>query len=97
MEVGRALVTAGADVNQAMVSCHCDSEGSSVAALTCVLETHCWVSLCRPLQIDGASPLYVACESGHVEVVRALLGVGAAVNQAKVRVLVYAASRLSLN
>ena len=31
-------------------------------------------------QTDGCTPLYVASESGHVEVVRALVGAGAAVN-----------------
>ncbi len=37
------------------------------------------------LQTDGGTPLYVASQNGHVEVVRALVGAGAAVNQAWVR------------
>ena len=36
-------------------------------------------------QTDGCTPLYIASDSGHVEVVRALVGAGAAVNQARVR------------
>jgi hypothetical protein len=36
-------------------------------------------------QTDGATPLYVAGLNGHVEVVRLLVGSGAAVNQARVR------------
>jgi hypothetical protein len=36
------------------------------------------------VQTDGATPLYIASRNGHVEVVRALVGAGAAVNQAKV-------------
>ena len=36
-------------------------------------------------QTDGCTPLFVASENGHVEVVRALVGAGAAVNQARVR------------
>jgi hypothetical protein len=36
-------------------------------------------------QADGSSPLYTACEHDHIEVFRALMGAGAAVNQAKVR------------
>ncbi len=36
------------------------------------------------VQTDGASPLYVASQNGHVEVVRALLGAGADVGQVTV-------------
>jgi hypothetical protein len=36
------------------------------------------------VQTDGASPLYVASEDGHVEVVQVLLGAGADVGQATV-------------
>ncbi len=35
-------------------------------------------------QSGVVTPLYVASQNGHVEAVRALLGAGAAVNQAKV-------------
>ena len=38
-------------------------------------------------QADGATPLYIASQSGHAEVVKALVMAGAAVNQAWVRVL----------
>ncbi len=43
------------------------------------------MSVCVVWQTDGWTPLYVASEKGHVEVVRALVGAGAAVNQAAVR------------
>jgi hypothetical protein len=43
------------------------------------------VRVCVVWQTDGFTPLYAASESGHVEVVRALVGAGAAVNQADVR------------
>ncbi len=39
---------------------------------------------CVILQTDGRTPLYVASQNGHIEVVRVLFGSGAAVNQAKV-------------
>ncbi len=40
---------------------------------------------CRvALQTNGVTPLYIASQEGHVECVRALLGRGAAINQAKV-------------
>ena len=35
-------------------------------------------------QTTGASPLFIASQNGHVEAVRALVELGAAVNQAKV-------------
>ena len=38
-------------------------------------------------QTDGATPLYIASQEGHVEAVRALVGLGAAVNQATVGLL----------
>ncbi len=42
-------------------------------------------SVCHVVfQTNGATPLLVASLSGHVECVRALLGAGAAVNQATV-------------
>jgi hypothetical protein len=44
-----------------------------------------WHGVCVSEQTDGASPLLAACKRGHVEVVGALLGAGAAVNQAMVR------------
>jgi hypothetical protein len=36
------------------------------------------------LQTNGATPLYIASQSGHMECVRALLDKGAAINQARV-------------
>ncbi len=36
-------------------------------------------------QADGSSPLYTACEHDHIAVVRALMGAGVLVNQARVR------------
>lgn len=36
-------------------------------------------------QSGGFTPLFVASQHGHIEVVRALVGAGAAVNQANVR------------
>ncbi len=45
----------------------------------------CGVSVCVVRQTNGRTPIYVASLNGHVEVVRALVGAGAAVNQAKVR------------
>ncbi len=38
------------------------------------------------VQADGATPLHVASQNGHVDAVRALLGAGASVNQATVSV-----------
>ncbi len=38
-------------------------------------------------QTDGATPLYIASFNGHVEAVRALVELGAAVNQATVGLL----------
>jgi ankyrin repeat protein len=43
------------------------------------------VSVCAVWQTDGWTPLHAASQEGHVEVVRALVGAGAAVNQAAVR------------
>jgi hypothetical protein len=37
------------------------------------------------VQTDGRTPLYAASNYGHVEVAKALVGAGAAVNQADVR------------
>ncbi len=44
----------------------------------------CDVSVCVVRQTDGWTALLAASENGHVEVVRALVGAGAAVNQADV-------------
>jgi hypothetical protein len=38
-----------------------------------------------PGQSGGATPLFAASKHGHIEVVRALVGAGADVNQAHVR------------
>ncbi len=41
--------------------------------------------VCRVvLQTDDATPLFIACQNGHVECVRALLSGGAAIDQAMV-------------
>ena len=40
---------------------------------------------CVVWQADATTPLYIASHNGHVEVVRALVGAGAAVDQAAVR------------
>jgi hypothetical protein len=45
----------------------------------------CCGSVCVVRQSAGITPLCATSESGHVEVVRALVGAGAAVNQATVR------------
>ena len=42
-------------------------------------------ALCVDVQTHGATPLYGASQNGHVEVVRALVELGASVNQAGVR------------
>jgi hypothetical protein len=44
----------------------------------CVRESGVW-------QTRGSTPLLIASHNGHVEVARALVGAGAAVNQAMVR------------
>jgi hypothetical protein len=44
----------------------------------------CWCECGVARQTDGATPLYMASYSGHVECVKALLGGGAAINQAMV-------------
>ncbi len=42
-------------------------------------------SVCHVVfQTDGDTPLYIACQNDHLECARALLGAGAAVNQATV-------------
>jgi ankyrin repeat protein len=45
----------------------------------------CYMSVCVVWQTDGFTPLYIASQNGQVEAVRALVGAGAAVNQADVR------------
>jgi hypothetical protein len=42
------------------------------------------VSVCVAWQTDGCTPLYIASRNSHEEVVRALVGAGAAVNLARV-------------
>ena len=79
--------------------CSCSASSCAEAvdaeqdALMCVIacEWVVWaimvlcVRVCAVWQTDGATPLYIASEKGHDEVVRALVGAGAAVNQAAVR------------
>ena len=43
------------------------------------------VRMSAAAQTSGATPLLMASQNGHVEVVRVLVGAGASVNQAKVR------------
>jgi hypothetical protein len=43
------------------------------------------VRVCVVWQTDALTPLYIASRSGQVEVMRALVGSGAVVNQADVR------------
>ena len=45
-----------------------------------------WLFLDHVKQADGRTPLYGASSEGHVEAVAALVGAGAAVNQAEVSV-----------
>ena len=51
---------------------------------TCFINVLC-VRVCAIWQTDGYTPLYAASRNGHVEIVRALVGAGVAVNQANVR------------
>lgn len=46
---------------------------------------HCAILVCVVWQTDGWTPLFAASDTGDVEVVMALVGAGAIVNQAKVR------------
>ncbi len=52
----------------------------------CLVQWQCWLSMLSvgTVQTSGVSPLYIASQNGHVEVVRALLGAGADVGQAMV-------------
>jgi hypothetical protein len=43
-----------------------------------------WCECRVVLQTDGATPLFMASQKGHVECIRALLDGGAAINQANV-------------
>ena len=56
----------------------CEWEVAWAVIMGCVRVSGVW-------QTDGCTPLYAASFDGHVEVVRALVGAGAAVNQARVR------------
>jgi ankyrin repeat protein len=87
VEVVRALVGAGAAVNQADVrddwgGCWCSRVRDDVVA--CAFSSFCMCGVRGVVQADGATPMYIASVYGNVEVVRALVGAGAAVNQAKV-------------
>ncbi len=64
--------------------CVIASERECGPSLCCVSLCPC-VRVCVVRQTDGRTPLYAASLNGHVEVVRALVGAGAAVNQAAVR------------
>ncbi len=51
---------------------------------TCFISVLC-VRVCAIWQTDGWTPLHAASREGHVEVVRTLVGAGAAINQTVVR------------
>ena len=85
VEVVRALVGAGAAVNQADVrddwgGCLCSGVRDDVVACAC--SSCACVVFVGAVQADGGTPMYIASVYGNVEVVRALMGAGAAVNQA---------------
>ena len=86
VEVVRALLTAGADIVQAKVSeWHRVPPGQF---FVCGVLVGVPVGPLPPppmfLQLDGASPLFMASQNGHAEVLHALLAAGAAVNQTTV-------------
>ncbi len=54
----------------------------SVVSCIPICADHCVV--CMAGQKDGETPLYIAAESGYVEIVRMLVRAGVAVNKAKV-------------
>ena len=62
------------------VRCECGRWGRVRCARVVCL---CWLAFVV-VQTDGATPLYLASQNGHVEAVQALVGAGAAVNQASV-------------
>jgi hypothetical protein len=69
--------------------CVCEREGVLGARAWCAIKCfwHVMGGGCGiAAQASGATPVYVASLNGHVEVLRALLVAGAAVNQAAVSV-----------
>ena len=58
------------------------------------LTGHVYTILSSTVQ-DGMSPLYVASECGHTEIVDLLLGAGADVHQATTKVYIHVADMLS--
>jgi hypothetical protein len=71
----------------------CDA-GEVVEPMPCTRAVFCCLARARRrdvycvchvvFQTDGATPLFIASQNGHVECVRALLSGGAAINQAMV-------------
>jgi hypothetical protein len=88
----RALLAAGAAANQARVCCVKLTLFWGSANDACAVVLFCCVVFVMILhvfvfgvqQTDGASPLFMASQSGHTEAVQALLTAGAAVDQAMV-------------
>ena len=97
MEVVRALVGAGAAVNQADVRyqrvmphwyfCGCaHAIAAACSARTMFGCLGCFGHIVSVAgQTGGVTPLFAASRGGHIEAVTALVGAGAAVNQAAVR------------
>jgi hypothetical protein len=88
VEIVRTLVRAGVAVNKAKVCDH--RQCIHTCAFVYVSAWRCkrimiFLSVRVVWQTGGATPLYIASQEGHDEVVRALVGSGAAVNQARVR------------
>ncbi len=89
VECVRVLLSNGAAINQAMVGCGWGSVACTAPTplgrqfVCCgALSERFWCE--SVLQTDGAAPLFIASQKGHVDCVLALLGGGAAIDQAEV-------------